>query len=145
MLIQFSDTTILKPYFAARQASIKQDAYTETSSCALSFNKIEDKSSTILLGLKFENALTSKFSLKGNFGIEHNINHSINQIEPTGISDLTTVSLDNSFKRTRPVVSAGFDYYFSPAQRLSAVFQYQELAYESETESNAYFYYTIGF
>ena len=142
---QFSDTTILKPYFAARHALITQDAYTETGKCALTFNKIKDKSNTILSGLKFESALTSKFSLNGNFGVEHDVNHSINKIKPTGISDLTTVSLENSFNRTRPVVSAGFDYYFSPAQRLSVVFQYQELAYESETESNAYINYTIGF
>ena len=142
---QFSDTTILKPYFAARHASITQDAYTETGKCALTFNKIKDKSNTILSGFKFESALTSKFSLNGNFGVEHDVNHSINKIKPTGISDLTTVSLENSFNRTRPVVSAGFDYYFSPAQRLSVVFQYQELAYESETESNAYINYTIGF
>jgi len=142
---RFSDTTILKPYFAARHALITQDAYTETGKCALTFNKIKDKSNTILSGLKFESALTSKFSLNGNFGVEHDVNHSINKIKPTGISDLTTVSLDNSFKRTRAVVSAGFDYYFSPAQRLSAVFQHQELAYESKTESNAYINYTIGF
>ena len=142
---QFSDTTILKPYFAARHALITQDAYTETGKCALTFNKIKDKSNTILSGLKFESALTSKFSLNGNFGVEHDVNHSINKIKPTGISDLTTVSLENSFNRTRAVVSAGFDYYFSPAQRLSVVFQYQELAYESETESNAYINYTIGF
>ena len=142
---RFSDTTILKPYFAARHVSIKQDAYTETGKCALTFNKIKDKSNTILSGLKFESALTSKFSLNGNFGVEHDVNHSINKIKPTGISDLTTVSLENSFNRTRAVVSAGFDYYFSPAQRLSVVFQYQELAYESETESNAYINYTIEF
>ena len=142
---QFSDTTILKPYFAARHALITQDAYTETGKCALTFNKIKDKSNTILSGLKFESALTSKFSLNGNFGVEHDVNHSINKIKPTGISDLTTVSLENSFNRTRAVVSAGFDYYFSPAQRLSVVLQYQELAYESETESNAYINYTIGF
>ena len=142
---RFSDTTILKPYFAARHALITQDTYTEIGKCALTFNKIKDKSNTILSGLKFESALTSKFSLNGNFGVEHDVNHSINKIEPTGISDLTTVSLENSFNRTRAVVSAGFDYYFSPTQRLSTVFQYQELAYESETESNAYINYTIGF
>ena len=142
---RFSDTTILKPYFAARHALITQDAYTETGKCALTFNKIKDKSNTILSGLKFESALTSKFSLNGNFGVEHDVNHSINKIEPAGISGLTTVSLDNSFKRTRPVVSADFDYYFSPTQRLSAVFQHQELAYDSKSESNAYLYYTIGF
>jgi len=141
-----NDKILLKPYFSARQALIKQDAYTETGiSSPLTFNKIEDKSSTILLGLKFENSLTSTLSFKGSFGVEYDINHTIDKIEPTGISGLTTVSLDNSFKSTRPVVSVGWNYYFSTSQKLSAIFQYQELAYESKTESNAYLYYTFGF
>ena len=77
--------------------------------------------------------------------MEHDINHSVDKLEPTGISGLTTVSLDNSFNGTRPVVSAGFDYELKPNQRISSIFQYQELPYQSKTESNAYINYTIGF
>ena len=84
---------------AARRALIKQDAYTETgASSPLSFNKIEDKSTTLLLGLKFNTALSRNLSLNGSLGVEHDINHSVDKLEPTGISGLTTVSLDNSFK-----------------------------------------------
>ena len=143
---QFSDDTLLHPYFAARSAVIKQDAYTETgNSSPLSFNEIKDKSTTVLLGIKFGTRLSHKLSLKGSLGVEHDIEHSVDKLEPTGISGLNTVSLTDSFNKTRPVVSLGFDYALKPNHRLSGILQYQELPYESKTESNAYLYYMIGF
>ena len=143
---QYSDNTVLRPYFAARSAVIKQDAYTETGlSSPLSFNEIKDKSTTVLLGLKFNTHLSHNLSLKGSLGVEHDIEHSVDKLAPTGISGLTTVSLTDSFNKTRPVVSLGFDYALKPNHRLSGILQYQELPYESKTESNAYLYYTIGF
>jgi len=143
---QFSDDTVLSPYFAARSAVIKQDAYTETGlSSPLSFNEIKDKSTTVLLGLKFNTRLSHNLSLKGSLGVEHDIEHSVDKLAPTGISGLSTVSLTDSFNKTRPVVSLGFDYALKPNHRLSGILQYQELPYESKTESNVYLYYTIGF
>ena len=143
---QFSTDTVMHPYFAARSAVIKQDAYTETGlSSPLSFNEIKDKSTTVLLGLKFNTRLSHNLSLKGSLGVEHDIEHSIDKLAPTGISGLSTVSLTDSFDKTRPVVSLGFDYALKPNHRLSGILQYQELPYESKTESNAYLYYTIGF
>ena len=143
---QFSTDTVMHPYFAARSAVIKQDAYTETGlSSPLSFNEIKDKSTTILLGLKFNTRLSHNLTLKGSLGVEHDIEHSVDKLAPTGISGLSTVSLTDSFNKTRPVVSLGFDYALKPNHRLSAILQYQELPYESKTESNAYLYYTIGF
>jgi len=143
---QFSDDTVMRPYFAARSAVIKQDAYTETGlSSPLSFNEIKDKSTTVLMGLKFNTDLNQKLSLKGSVGIEHDIEHSVDKLAPTGISGLSTVSLTDSFNKTRPVVSLGFDYALKPNHRLSGILQYQELPYESKTESNTYLYYTIGF
>ena len=143
---KFSDDTVLHPYLAARSAVIKQDAYTETGlSSPLSFNEIKDKSTTVLLGLKFNTRLSHNLSLKGSLGVEHDIEHSVDKLAPTGISGLSTVSLTDSFNKTRPVVSLGFDYALKPNHRLSGILQYQELPYESKTESNVYLYYTIGF
>jgi hypothetical protein len=143
---QYSNDTVLHPYFAARSAVIKQDAYTETgNSSPLSFNEIKDKSTTVLLGLKFNTNLNQKLSLKGSVGVEHDIEHSVDKLAPTGISGLSTVSLTDSFNKTRPVVSLGLDYALKPNHRLSGILQYQELPYQSKTESNAYLYYTIGF
>jgi len=143
---QYSDDTVLHPYFAARSAVIKQDAYTETGlNSPLTFNEIKDESTTVLLGLKFNTDLTHKLSLKGSVGIEHDIEHSVDKLAPTGISGLSTVSLTDSFNKTRPVVSLGFDYALKLNHRLSGILQYQELPYQSKTETNAYLYYMIGF
>ena len=143
---QFNDNIILRPYFAARSAVIKQDGYTETgSSSPLSFNEIKDKSTTILPGLKLNARLSSNLSLKGSFGIEHDVHHSIDKLAPTGISGLSTVSLSDDFNQNRPVASLGFDYFFKSNHRLSFTAQYQELPYKSKTETNAYLYYTVGF
>ena len=142
---QYSDNIVLRPYLAARSAVIKQDAFTETgNSSPLSFNEIQDKSTTVLLGLKSNTELNQKLSLKGSVGIEYDIEHSVDKLKPTGISGLSTVSLTDDFNKTRPVVSLGFDYALRPNQRISGTLQYQELPYLSKTETNAYLHYTIG-
>ena len=89
--------------------------------------------------------MSSDIILKGSLGVEHDIFHSIDRLEPTGISGLTTVNLDESFNKTRPVVSIGLEYDLTPNQRLAGTFQYQELSYKSKSESNVYLYYMIGF
>lgn len=143
---QLNDDTVIHPYLAVRRALIKQDAYTETGvSLPLSFNKIEDKSIAVLLGLKLNRNLSTDIILKGSLGVEHDISHTVNRLEPTGISGLTTVNLDESFNDTRPVVSIGVEFNLAPNQRLASTLQYQELSYQSKSESNAYLYYTYGF
>ena len=143
---QYSEDTLLRPYFAARSATIKQDAYTETgNNSPLSFNEINDISATILLGLKFQTNLKEKLSLKGSVGVENDLKHKVDNLVPTGIPGLSPVSLSDDFKKTRPVVSLGFDYEQRSNHRFSGVIQYQELPYQSKTESNAYLYYTFGF
>jgi hypothetical protein len=137
--------TIVRPYLAVRQALISQDGYTETGiSFPLTVNGIDDKSSTLLLGTKFDTVLTSQLALKGSVGIEHDFIHTVDRIEPTGLTGLTTVNLEESFNLTRPVVSVGLDYYLSSNQRWSGIVQYQELPYQSMTETNVYIHYTLG-
>ena len=143
---QLNDDAVYRPYVAVRRALIKQDAFTETGvSVPLSFNTIEDKSVTVVLGMKFNRNFGADIILKGSLGVEHDIRHTVDRLEPTGMSGLTTVNLDESFNRTRPVVSVGLEYNSTPNQRLESTFQYQELSYQSKSESNAYLRYTLGF
>ena len=83
--------------------------------------------------------------LKGYFGVEHDITHTVDRLDPTGITGLETVNLDESFIETRPVISIGLEYNLTPNQRLANTLQYQELSYQSKSKSNAYLYYTYGF
>ena len=96
---QLNDDTVLKPYLVVRRALIKQNSYTETGvNSALSFNKIEDKSVTVLMGLKFDWLFSKDMLLKGSLGVEHDISHTVDRLEPTGISGLTTVNLEEGFE-----------------------------------------------
>ena len=82
--------------------------------------------------------------LRGSIGVEHDLIHNVDKIEPTGIIGLSTVSLENEFNPTRPVLSLALDRYLSSNEKITATFQYQDLPYKSKAEANAYFYYTIG-
>ena len=83
--------------------------------------------------------------MTGSVGVENDIKHKVDNLVPTGIPGLSPVSLSDDFKKTRPVVSLGFDYEQRSNHSFSGVIQYQELPYQSKTESNAYLYYTFGF
>ena len=134
------------PYFATRHAIKTQDSFTEVGPLTpLTYNTIKDEAFTVLLGSRFDANLTPVLNLHGSLGIEHDIYHTIDKLEPTGMSGLPTVNLDSNLKKTRPVVSFGFDYELSSNSRFSGVVQYQELAFESMTQTNTYFYYSIAF
>ena len=130
-----------------RSISIKkQKGYTETGiNSPLTYNQIEDKAVTVLFGSRFNSKITSKLNLDCSIGLEHDIYHSVDKLKPTGISGLTSVNLDSNFKRTRPVVSLGFDYDLSSKIRFSTIFQYQDLAYNSMTETNSYFNFSYAY
>ena len=134
------------PYFASRYAVKTQDSYTEVGPVSpLTYNKINDKALTVLLGTRIDANLTPALNLHATLGIEHDVYHTISKLAPTGMSGLPTVNLDANLKKTRPVVSLGFDYDLSSNNRFSSIIQYQELAYENMTQTNLYIYYSKAF
>jgi len=141
------DKTTLRPYLALRQMTIKQDAYTETGvSTPLSYAALKDRSTTALVGLKLNHALTPKATLTASLGIEQDLEHSVDQYSATsaGISGLTSENFNDSIKRTRPVASAGAYYAVSKTQRISGDVYYQQLPFQSTGSTTAYFSYMIG-
>jgi len=134
------------PYFASRYAVKTQGSYTEVGPVSpLTYNKINDKALTVLLGTRIDANLTPALNLHATLGIEHDVYHTISKLAPTGMSGLPTVNLDANLKKTRPVVSLGFDYDLSSNNRFSSIIQYQELAYEDMTQTNLYIYYSKAF
>ena len=141
------DKTTLRPYLALRQTTIKQDAYTETGVAnPLSYGSLKDRSTTALVGLKLNHAVTPKATLTASFGIEHDLEHSVDQYSATSssISGLTSENFNDSIKRTRPVASAGAYYAVSKTQRISGDVYYQQLPFQSTGSTTAYFSYMIG-
>ena len=140
-------TLLIRPYIAGRYAVVTQDSYTEKSgaSSPLSFNKIQDKSKTILLGMKFKKQITEKLYARGSVGVEHDLSHKINNLVVTGISGLTSESFSNKIDRTRPVASIGSDFMFDKNQKISATAFYQELAFTSTKSKTLYIHYDLSF
>ena len=147
---QFSDgvKTAYRPYVALRRAIIKQDGYTETDvDNPLTFNTLEDKSTTVIMGMKVKYKLSNQVTLNGALGVEHDVDNDIDKLQATSttITGLTAVDINSSINKTRPVATLGATYHISPNQTLSAQTQYQELAYTSTSAKTAYVNYTVGF
>ena len=146
---QFSDgDSFFSPYLAARHAIIKQDGYTETGvTNPLTYNTIEDKSTTIVMGMKSKYRLNNIVTLNGALGVENDISNKVDKIQATSstITGITPVDINTSINKTRPVVTLGATYYITPNQAFSAQAQYQELSYTRTTAKTLYFNYTVGF
>ena len=141
------DKTTLRPYLALRQTTIKQDAYTETGVAnPLSYGSLKDRSTTALVGLKLNHAVTPKTTLTASLGIEQDLEHSVDQYSATSssIANLTSENFNDSIKRTRPVASVGAYYAVSKTQRISGDVYYQQLPFQSTGSTTAYFSYMIG-
>jgi hypothetical protein len=147
---QFSDgvKTSYRPYFALRRAIIKQDGYTETGvDSPLTFNTLEDKSTTVIMGMKAKYKLNAQVTLNGALGVEHDVSSNVDKIQATSstITGLTAVDLNASVNKTRPVATLGATYHISPNQSFSVQTQYRELSYTSTSAKTAYFNYSVGF
>ncbi len=146
---QYQDSTIVRPYFAVRYTNIKQDAYTEDTTASvtapLTYAKLSDRSTTALMGVKLNHALTPRTNLTASLGVEQDINHKTDQLTASGVADLTSENFNNNIKRTRPVASAGAYYAVTKTQRLSGEVYYQQLPFQSTGSTTAYFNYMIGF
>ena len=146
---QFSDgVNFYHPYLAARRSIIKQEGYTETEvENPLTFNTLEDKSTTVIIGMKVKYQLDDTVTLNGAFGVEHDVSNKVDKIQATSstITGITPVDLNTRINKTRPVVTLGATYHISPNQTLSAQTQYQELSYTSTSAKTAYVNYTVGF
>ena len=144
---QFSDgVNFYRPYLAARRAIIKQDGYTETGvESPLTFNTVEDKSTTIIMGMKSKYKLNNKVTLNGALGVEHDISNKVDKIQATSstITGITPVDLNTSINKTRPVVTLGATYYIAPNQSFSVQTQYQELSYTKTSSKTLYLSYTL--
>ncbi len=63
--LMYGEQTLIRPYLALRYTKIEQEGYTETGvTTPLTFAPLTDRSTTALLGVKLEQALTPQTTLK---------------------------------------------------------------------------------
>ncbi len=145
----YQEQTIVRSYFALRHTRIKQDGYTEETTASvtspLTYAKLSDRSTTALMGLKVNHALTPKTNLTASLGIEQDLDHKSDQLVATGVSGLTSENFYNNIRHTRPVASLGAYYAVAKNQRLSGDIYYQQLPFQSTDSATAYVNYMIGF
>ena len=144
--IMYGRSLEISPYFAGRYAEKIQDGYTEEEAqIPITYNDIEDKSLSVVGGLKFKKDFSNKFNIFGSGGIEYDIYHDISNLNPSGISGITSVDLGKDFNRTRPVISLGFNFNITNQKIIRLNAQYEELSYKGMSEKNIYISYNIGF
>lgn len=144
--IMYGRSLEISPYFAGRYAEKIQDGYTEEEAqIPITYNDIEDKSLSVVGGLKFKKDFSNKFNIFGSGGIEYDIYHDISNLNPSGISGITSVDLGKDFNRTRPVISLGFNFNITNQKIIRLNAQYEELSYKGMSEKNIYLSYNIGF
>ena len=145
----YQEQTLVRPYFALRYTRIKQDGYTEDTTAAvtspLTYAKLSDRSTSALMGVKVNHALTPKTNLTASLGVEQDLDHKSDQLVATGVSGLTSENFNNNIRHTRPVASLGAYYAVAKNQRLSGDIYYQQLPFQSTDSATAYVNYMIGF
>jgi hypothetical protein len=146
---QYQEKTLVRPYFALRYTRIKQDGYTEDTTASvtapLTYAKLSDRSTSALMGVKINHALTPKTNLTASLGVEQYLDHKTDQFVASGVSGLTSENFYNNIRHTRPVASVGAYYAVAKNQRLSGDIYYQQLPFQSTDSATAYVNYTIGF
>ena len=145
----YQEQTLVRPYFALRYTRIKQDGYTEDTTASvtspLTYAKLSDRSTSALMGVKVNHALTPKTNLTASLGVEQDLDHKSDQLIATGVSGLTSENFNNNIRHTRPVASLGAYYAVAKNQRLSGDIYYQQLPFQSTDSATAYVNYMIGF
>ena len=145
----YQEQTLVRPYFALRYTRIKQDGYTEDTTTSvtspLTYAKLSDRSTSALMGVKVNHALTPKTNLTVSLGVEQDLDHKSDQLVATGVSGLTSENFYNYIRHTRPVASLGAYYAVAKNQRLSGDIYYQQLPFQSTDSATAYVNYMIGF
>jgi hypothetical protein len=138
--------TLIRPYLALRYTKVEQEGYTETGvTTPLDFAPLTDRSTTALLGVKLEQPITPKTTLKASLGIEHDLDRDVDAYSATGVNGLTSENFSNTLDRTRPVAAIGASYAISRTQVVTADLYYQQQPFQSTGSTTVYLNYTVGF
>jgi len=144
-----NDMWSAKPYAGVRYLSIKRDSYSEsmTDDVAnpLSYAGLEQETTSAIAGIRLNGQLTPKVIASMNVGIEHDLDHSIDDYRATGVDDLGRINMDSQEDKTRPTAGLGLSYDVSEKQRISAAVQYRKEIFMSESSTTGQITYTIGF
>ncbi|MDO9436676.1 autotransporter outer membrane beta-barrel domain-containing protein [Hydrogenophaga sp.] len=147
--VRVNDTWRISPYVGVRAIQVQRGAYNETASAAvtapLSYGKLEERSTAVLLGSHFAGRLAPRFTLTGFLGLEHDQSRKSSDYGALGVTALQSFDFNDKVRKTRPVASLGFLFDVDKTHQLSAQWVYRKEAFTSTATNTALVTYAVGF
>lgn len=141
------DKTILSPYAGMRYLVGGMGGYSEgqsnTVSSPLSYNAINNYTTTVLAGVSGVHKLSEKTSLLASAGVEKDTNANVGNLATTG-NGYFNIAMNNNYRSTRPTASLGAFHDLGINERIGISAIYRQEAYQALTSTTVMATYTVG-
>ncbi len=139
--------TILSPYAGMRYMVGGMAGYGEsqsnTVSSPLTYDAINNYTTTVLAGISGFHRLSEKTSLLASAGVEKDTNSNVGNLVTTG-NGYFNISMNNNYRSTRPTASLGAFHDLSVNERIGLSAIYRQEAYQAITSTTVMATYTVG-
>ena len=119
------------------------EAQSSTVSSPLTYNAINNYTSTVLAGLIGSHRLNEKTNIALSAGVEKDVNANIGNLITSGNGDFN-VAMNSNYRTIRPTASLGIFYDLSSRERLGLNGIYRQESYQAVTSATVLATYTVG-
>lgn len=139
--------SVVSPYIGMRYVAGGMGSYSEgqsnTVSSPLTYNAIDNYTTTALVGLMSSHRLAERTSLLISAGVEKDTNANIGNLITTGNGEFN-VAMNNNYRSVRPTASLGAFHDLSVHERIGLSAIYRQEAYQAITSTTVMATYTVG-
>ncbi len=141
------NTSVVAPYAGMRYVVGGMGSYTEAQSSSVSspltYNSINNYTTTALAGLIGSHKLNEKTNIVASAGAEKDVNASVGNLITSGNGEFN-IAMNNNYRTVRPTASLGVFYDLSSRERLGLNGIYRQEAYQAVTSTTVMATYTVG-
>ena len=139
--------SLISPYAGMRYVVGGMGGYSEsqtnTVSSPLTYNSINNYTTTVLAGFIGSHKLNEKTMLVASAGAEKDVNSNVGNLISTGNGDYN-IAMNNNYRTLRPTASIGAYYDLSARERLGLTGIYRQESYQAITSTTVLATYTVG-
>jgi hypothetical protein len=139
--------TVVSPYAGMRYLVGGMGGYSEgqssTVSSPLSYDAINNYTTTVLAGVSGVHKLSEKTSLLASAGVEKDTNSNVGNLVTTG-NGYFNIAMNNNYRSSRPTASLGAFHDLSSNERIGISAIYRQEAYQALTSTTVMATYTVG-